>query len=446
MLAAGRDQLTRSITLLRVFVVASALVLAAGALLLGSHMTGTIRTQAVDDAKANVLQYSDTVVSRYAVHNGRLDVTPAGRAVLMRTVKARKDLLSVKVWTRNGVLAWTNLDPQRIGRHFGVDGDLRETMDENEATGELTRLTPEGEDAVEALIANRDLLEVYAPVHAGRRVVGAYEIYADPAALKATIAEGRRTIWLYVGGVFAALYLILLLLVGGASRLLRDQAERLRERARQLSASYAELEAGALEAIETLNATVEARDPYTGGHSKRVKDMAVAIGVQLGFDEARLASLGHAALLHDVGKVAVPDAVLTKPARLTDEEFDLIRRHPGEGAEIVGRLRRLRPLIPAVRHHHERWDGTGYPDGLSTTAIPEEAAIIGLVDAWDAMTSDRPYRLALDPADALREVVDGRGTQFAPAVVDAFVRALAARPDLFGVDGPLPVALAATAG
>jgi HD-GYP domain-containing protein (c-di-GMP phosphodiesterase class II) len=249
-----------------------------------------------------------------------------------------------------------------------------------------------------------------------------------------------------VGAVFAALYLILLLLVGGASRLLREQAERLRERARQLSASYAELEAGALEAIETLNATVEARDPYTGGHSKRVKDMAVTIGVQLGFDERRLASLGHAALLHDVGKVAVPDAVLTKPARLTDEEFELIRRHPGEGAEIVGRLRRLRPLIPAVRHHHERWDGTGYPDGLASNAIPEEAAIIGLVDAWDAMTSDRPYRLALDPADALREVVEGRGTQFAPAVVDAFLRALAARPGLFGVDGPLPVALAATAG
>src|SRR5690242_4200895 len=146
MLAAGRDQLARSITLLRVFVVASALVLAAGALLLGSRMTATIRTQAIDDAKANVLQYSDTVVSRYAVHDGRIDVTPEGRAVLRRTVAARKDLLSVKVWTRNGVLAWTNLDPQRIGRNFGLDGDLRETMNGDAATGELTRLKPEGED------------------------------------------------------------------------------------------------------------------------------------------------------------------------------------------------------------------------------------------------------------------------------------------------------------
>jgi HD-GYP domain-containing protein (c-di-GMP phosphodiesterase class II) len=445
MLAAGRDQLARSITLLRVFVVASLLVLASGAVLLGSRMTTTIRTQAIGDAKASVVQYSDTIVSHYAVRGGRVAVTPAGRAVLMRTVKRRRDILSVKVWARDGVLAWTNLDPQRIGRRFPVDTDLRETMNEDKATGELRRLTPGGEDTVEAVTANRDLLVVYAPIHSGRRVVGAYEIYADPSALKATIADGRRTIWLYVAGVFAALYLILLVFVGGASRLLRDQAERLRNRARQLTASYADLEAAAFEAIETLNATVEARDPYTGGHSKRVKDMSVAIGVQLGFDEQRLAALGHAALLHDVGKVAVPDAVLTKPEALTDEEFELIRRHPGEGAEIVGRLRRLRPLVPAVRHHHERWDGTGYPDGLSSTAIPEEAAIIALVDAWDAMTSDRPYRLALDPADALREVVEGRGTQFAPAVVDAFVRALAGRPDLFGVEGPAP-ALAATAG
>jgi HD-GYP domain-containing protein (c-di-GMP phosphodiesterase class II) len=326
-----------------------------------------------------------------------------------------------------------------------VDGDLRQTMVGDVTTAELTRLTPEGEDTVEALLANRDLLEVYAPIHAGHRVVGAYEIYADPAALQATIADGRRTMWLSVAGVFAALYVMLLLLVGGASRLLRDQSERLRVRARELADSYAELEAGALEAIETLNATVEARDPYTGGHSKRVKDMSIAIGVQLGFDETRLAALGHAALLHDVGKVAVPDAVLTKPGQLTEAEFALIRRHPADGAQIVARLRRLRPLIPAVRHHHERWDGTGYPDGLARTAIPEEAAIIGLVDAWDAMTSDRPYRLALDPADALREVAEGRGTQFAPAVVDAFVRALGARPDFFGVEGPVP-ALLVTAG
>ncbi len=160
---------------MRVFVVASALLLAAGALLLGSRMTATSRTQAIDDATADVLQYSDTIVSRYAMHGGRVDVTPAGQAVLMRTVKARKDLLSVKVWTRNGTLAWTNLDRQRIGRHFGVDGDLSETMAEDRATGDLTRLTPKGEDALGALIANRDLLEVYAPIHAGRPVVGAYE-------------------------------------------------------------------------------------------------------------------------------------------------------------------------------------------------------------------------------------------------------------------------------
>jgi HD-GYP domain-containing protein (c-di-GMP phosphodiesterase class II) len=439
--------MARSITLLRVFVVACALVLAVGAFVLGSTMTNTLRRQALDDAKADVTQYADSVVGRYVVHDGAIQVPQAAQDILRRDVAARKDILSVKVWKRDGTLAWTNLAPERMGTKFEVEGELLDVFETGETEAGLSRLEGEGEDAVEANLIRDDIFEVYAPVRTpDGRIVGAYEIYADPTNLRAAVSEGRHTVWLAVGGVFFLLYLTLVLLVRGASRLVRRQSDRLRARTAELAESYKQLEANALETIETLNATVEARDAYTGGHSQRVRRFSLAIGAELGLDEEQLASLGHAALLHDVGKVAVPDAILTKPGRLTEEEFDAIKRHPGEGARIVGRLRRLQSLVPAVRYHHERWDGGGYPDGLSTNSIPVDASIIGLADAWDAMTSDRPYRGALEAVDAFREVVEGRGTQFAPTVVDAFARALAAQPATFGITEPVPIRALAGVG
>ncbi len=116
--------------------------------------------------------------------------------------------------------------------------------------------------------------------------------------------------------------------------------------------------------------------------------------------------------------------MLTKPGPLTHEEFELIKRHPEDGAEIVSHLRRLRDVLPFIRHHHERWDGAGYPHGLAGEAIPLEAAIVGLADAWDAMTTERPYSRARSLEEAEEEIRNGRGTQFHPVVVDAFFAAL----------------------
>jgi HD-GYP domain-containing protein (c-di-GMP phosphodiesterase class II) len=433
------NQIARSITLMRLFVVASAVVLAAGALVLGSTVTSTLRHQALEDAKLSVTQYADSVVGHYVVGEGRIEVPREAQDILRREVAARRDLLSVKVWRADGQLAWTNVAPERIGRTFPLEGELEGVIATGETEAGLTHLDEAGENAAEARLGHRELFEVYAPIRdSHNRLLGAYEIYSDPAKLHAAVADGRKTVWLAIGGVFLFLYLTLVLLVRGASRLLRRQSARLRAHSQQLAESYRQLEESALEAIETLNATVEARDAYTGGHSQRVRRFSLAVGAELGFDEEQLATLGHAAVLHDVGKVAVPDAILTKPGRLTEEEFDAIKRHPGEGARIVGRLRRLQNLVPAVRHHHERWDGGGYPDGLAAEGIPVDAAVIGLADAWDAMTTDRPYRDALDPVDAFREVVEGRGSQFAPAVVDSFARALGANPAVFGLTEPVP--------
>jgi putative nucleotidyltransferase with HDIG domain len=265
-------------------------------------------------------------------------------------------------------------------------------------------------------------------------VIGAFEIYADSSPVEASIAHHKRVIWVATLLVFGTLWALLVLLVRGASHMLRGQTERLRERSKALLEAYRRLEESSLEAIESLNATVEAKDPYTAGHSQRVQLVAVAIGEELGLAADRLDALRFGGLLHDIGKLAVPDVILTKPAALTADEFELIKLHSVEGARIVGKFGRLKEAVAVIQHHHEHWDGSGYPDGLAGEEIPLEGAIVALADAWDAMTTDRPYHRALTTAEAFAEIRAGRGTQFSPTVVDAFFAAVRRRPTDFRVD------------
>jgi len=177
-------------------------------------------------------------------------------------------------------------------------------------------------------------------------------------------------------------------------------------------------------AMESLSATVDARDAYTAGHSRRVQQLALAIGRELGLSQAELDLLGHAALFHDIGKLAIPDAILLKPASLTPEEWDLMQRHAEEGARIIDRLGFLNDAVPAIRHHHERFDGTGYPDRLQGEEIPLGARIIHVADALDSMLTTRIYRAARPAAEALEELRRAAGTQFCPRCVAALERIL----------------------
>lgn len=431
-----RAGLARALTLMNVFLLASAFVLGAGALLLTSLLTNALRGQALDDARVSLSQYVNGVLRDELVRDGRVTVANLD-ALVERELRARPDILSVKVWAPDGTLAWTNLAPERIGKRFPLEGHLGEAIEEGKAEAELESLGS-GEDEVESRLDVDKVVEVYAPILGSNgRPIGAYEIYADSARVEAVVADRKRQLWLAVFGVFLLLYGALALLVRGASSRLRAQTTALKQRSAQLLDSYRELEQSSLEAIETLNATVEAKDPYTAGHSLRVQRVANAIGTQLGLDRDRLTTLGHAALFHDIGKLAVPDAVLTKPARLDSDEYELIKQHPAKGAEIVGKLGRLRDAVPLILHHHERWDGTGYPDGLASAEIPVEAAIVGLADAWDAMTTERPYDRALSLAEAHAEIREGRGGQFSPEVVDAFLDAARRQPADFSPETPV---------
>ncbi|MEM9556923.1 MAG: HD domain-containing phosphohydrolase [Acidobacteriota bacterium] len=192
---------------------------------------------------------------------------------------------------------------------------------------------------------------------------------------------------------------------------------------------YSALKGQYLDTVTVLAEAVEKRDPYTGGHVRRVVVYSVLLGQELGLSQPELERLRIAATLHDVGKIAVPDEVLRKPAPLDEGEQELMRRHPVDGAEILQRIPELRDILPGIRSHHERLDGAGYPDGLRDREIPTAARIIAVADTYDAMTTTRPYRRALSDADAVAEIERGAGSQFCPEVVAAF-RRLVARDEL----------------
>ncbi|HVO18773.1 MAG TPA: HD domain-containing phosphohydrolase [Anaeromyxobacter sp.] len=181
------------------------------------------------------------------------------------------------------------------------------------------------------------------------------------------------------------------------------------------------LEAGYLDTIRSLASAIDARDPYTRGHSQRVAALAVEIGREMGLPADALLALEYGGVLHDIGKIGMPDAILAKATPLTDAERDLAKVHPRVGSEIVAGVSFLSAAAPAIRSHHERWDGTGYPDGLAGEAIPLVARIVNAADTWDACTSDRPYQKPFPTAHALEIMARLRGTQLDPAVHDALV-------------------------
>jgi putative two-component system response regulator len=191
--------------------------------------------------------------------------------------------------------------------------------------------------------------------------------------------------------------------------------------ARRRAVERFDTRAAHLQTVLMLANTIEARDRNTRGHVERVQRYAMALARALNWDEEALAVLEYGALLHDMGKLLVPRAILNKPGRLTPAEWEVLRRHPQDGAQMLAGVDHLRGALPYVLHHHEQWNGAGYPHGLAGKAIPIEGRLLAVVDAFDAMTSDRPYRPARSAADARAEIRCQAGIQFDPAMAEAFV-------------------------
>lgn len=200
--------------------------------------------------------------------------------------------------------------------------------------------------------------------------------------------------------------------------------DRMKRRLEIQEARAAELFEFTLGIIEALILALEARDPYTRGHSERVTNYSVDIAIELGLSKQDVELVRHSARLHDLGKIGTEDTYLYKKTRLSPDEMSLVARHPEIGCNILKSIRLMDVYIPGIRHHHEKFDGKGYPNGLKGDAIPLTARIISVADAFDAMTSSRPYREGMEERSAVDEVIRNKGIQFDPEIVDAFLRVI----------------------
>jgi HD-GYP domain-containing protein (c-di-GMP phosphodiesterase class II) len=229
-----------------------------------------------------------------------------------------------------------------------------------------------------------------------------------PAQLHGQFATERYQVMTVTTAVVGLIFLALVAMAAGASR----EIER---RRRESQNTF-------VQTLTTLAETIDLRDPYTAGHSRRVAAYSRLLALDLGLSVKVANQIEHAALLHDIGKVGVPDAVLFKNGPLDDEERLLIRAHPVIGAGLLADMPTMCDIYPCILHHHERWDGRGYPDGLSGENIPIGARVIAVADSFDAMTTDRPYRRGLGADAAIGELVRGEGSQFDAKCVKAFVQ------------------------
>lgn len=221
--------------------------------------------------------------------------------------------------------------------------------------------------------------------------------------------------------VFIGLLILYCLFVGiinSVSKKLVKQNQSLIQQKVKLEEAYNKLQYTYKDTVLTLSKAVDARDPYTADHSKRVALISSKIAKKLGFVKNELENIELAAQFHDIGKIGVPDSILLKTSKLTDIEFDLIKEHPANGINILSNIEFLKEPLQMILHHHENYDGSGYPFGISGTEIPIGARIISIADTYDAMTSDRPYRKALSHEEAVQEIMRCKGTQFDAKIID----------------------------
>lgn len=240
--------------------------------------------------------------------------------------------------------------------------------------------------------------------------------YFCGASVAVLLVVGTRQIDLRIVGVIIPLLLVLYF----TFKTSMDRVEDANRHVQKVNGLY-------LSTIETLALAIDAKDQVTHGHIRRVQRYTVGLARELGVvDATLLKAIEAAALLHDMGKLAVPEYILNKPGKLTDAEFEQMKLHASAGAEILSAIDFPYPVVPIVRHHHESWDGSGYPDGLRGTDIPIGARILSVVDCFDALTSDRPYRKKLSNAEALKILNDRKGSMYDPWVVQTFERVHAA--------------------
>lgn len=322
---------------------------------------------------------------------------------------AYSNLVDFKIWTTDQVLAYAFSDKSKVGERFQDNPELREALESGDVEFEFEQM---GKTENLDLHDRGKLLELYVPVRHDGRIAGVIEIYRKlPLSSSALVQD------LSVASGALLLPLLLFLFLYGQFSL---AAKELVRNNRRLDMTNQALTSSYMDAIRSLTSALELRDKETEGHSERVVALSVLIGQRMGLDQDVLVRLVIGAYLHDVGKIGVPDSILLKPGRLTDEERSVMQTHVRKGLEIIGKIGFLEEGKEVVAGHHERFEGGGYPQGISGEEIPLTARIFALVDVFDALRSKRPYKDPFSYEESSRIIREDAGRHFDPAVVEAF--------------------------
>jgi len=402
-------------TLLARFTAVSGLIGLAFAATLGWVMGREVARAALAEAIATTAQAADMLLAPYIVRGDLVHpLWPSRLDDLDRLIQRHlsdRGIVRVKLWNRQGLVVYSN-DRALVGERSAGTPEIALALGGRVVADIDPVITGPGVSRSPGDL----VLKVYAPVRlmGAGQPEGVYEVHRDAAPVLANARRARLRAWLWVFAGTAVLYGCLFGLVRHASRDLFEQQRALREAFE-----------GTIKALAT---AVDARDAYTGGHSSTVSTYAVAIAEGLGLSTQDIQVVRLAGYLHDLGKIGIPDPVLRKPGRFDEHEWATIRGHSLIGYRILEPLNIDTRIKLAVKHAHERWDGSGYPDGLAGTQIPIHARILTVADAFEAMTSDRPYRPARPLSQAIGELQRHAGTQFDPEVVRAFLAWLA-RPE-----------------
>lgn len=406
--------------LVRYFLVYSLIAFLITAVILGMTTVRFIEKQQL----ASTLEITDIAVHAYLqptlIHyDFKTPFTPSEIDDLkqkFQEISSIASILDIRIWSTQGTILYDS-SPAMIGTSFPDNSELLESLG-NKTVYEISRPTKEESKLV--LRDNVELMEIYTPIIIDNQVMGAFEVYKSFDVIRQEIHQINITMLTIMALGLVILYFFLLRIVFKASNTLVKQNRDLEENKTLLEESYNKLDRSYKFTVQSLSRAVDARDPYTAWHSDRVTRISVDIGRGMNLNGQQLDILELAALFHDIGKIGISDGILLKPGKLTQEEYQIIKTHPLIGEDILRNIEFLKDALPIIRHHHERNDGKGYPDGLTADKIPLESRIIAVADAYDAMTTDRPYRSGMTHAEALKELQDNKGVQFDCAVVDYF--------------------------
>ncbi|UZQ48934.1 MULTISPECIES: HD-GYP domain-containing protein [Clostridium] len=310
----------------------------------------------------------------------------------------------VRIWNREKRLIYSSND-----KKTNIDNNSLEKALKNNITYMITN-------------DSRKVIKFYLPINYNNKTVATYEVVKSYSDIKFHIRELTIIISLSIFLGLLLLYLLLIRVINNSSKTLIKQNQDLAVSKLETELAYSKLNESYKHTIIALSNSIDARDPYTAGHSERVARLSLDIGKELGLNKDKLDTLEIAALLHDIGKIGISDDILHKTGRLNEYEYEKIKEHPSIGVNILKDIDFLKNAVPFILHHHERFDGYGYPLGIKGYEIPLEARIIAVADSYDAMVSDRPYRRGLSQDIAISELIKFKNIQFDGSVVDAFLK------------------------